>query len=378
MNTKIAQIVTNFDIEGDIRNISESLQGNINSTYFVTTNNNGIAKKYLLQKINHSIFKNPFLVMKNINLVTKHIKIKLSQVANSNQKTLTLIPTKNNPNEYLHIYTNTDGEKEYFRMYEYIDNCISYNNFSECSNPESIAYNAGNCFGFFHKLLGDFHASTLYDTIPDFHNTQKRFEALLEAIENNTTQRAFECAEEIVYLISRIKYYSNIWNNVGTTFPIRVTHNDTKLNNVLIDANTHEGIAVIDLDTIMPSSILFDIGDGIRSACSNSFEDETDPNKIFLNLELTKAYLEGYLHEMAPILTPNEANAIPLSIMAMTYELAVRFLTDYINGDTYFKIKYPTHNKDRFYNQYLLLKDIESKADEISKFTTRMYKKYSK
>lgn len=378
MNAKVTKIAKSFDIKGDIKDISESLQGNINATYFITSSNNGSERKYLLQKINNSIFKNPFLVMKNINLVTRYIKDKLDQMGNTNQKTLTLIPIKNNPNEYLHTYTNADGEKEYFRMYEYIDNCISYNNFSECANPKLIAYSTGKCFGFFHKLLGDFPASTLHDTIPDFHNTKKRFEALLEAIESNTTQRAFECTKEIVYLISRSKYYSTIWNNVGITFPIRVTHNDTKLNNVLIDANTHEGIAVIDLDTVMPSSILFDIGDGIRSACSNSFEDETDPSKIFLNLDLTESYLKGYMEEMAQVLTPSEANAIPLSIMTITYELAVRFLTDYINGDTYFKIKYPSHNKDRFYNQYLLLKDIESKADKISKFTTDMYNKYSK
>lgn len=378
MNTKILKIAENFDIKGNITDISESMQGNINSTYFITVNCNGKQKKYLLQKINHSIFKSPLLVMKNIDSVTRHIKEKLSQGENSKEQTLTLIPTKSNAKSYLYTYTNADGEKEYFRMYEHIDGCISYNNFNECENQTLIAFNTGKCFGKFHKLLSDFPANTLHDTIPDFHNTEKRFDALLEAIESNTTSRAFECTNEIVYLISRVKYYSNIWNSVGSIFPTRVTHNDTKLNNVLIDANTHEGIAVIDLDTVMPSSVLFDIGDGIRSACSNSFEDETDPSKIFLNLDLTKAYLEGYLKEMAPILTPNEASSISLSIMAMTYELAVRFLTDYINGDIYFKIKYPTHNKDRFYNQYLLLRDIETKADTISKFASDMYKKYSK
>lgn len=378
MNNRILEIAKSFAVEGKITKIDECNQGNINSTYFVTFENNGTLKKYLLQKINHSIFKNPFLVMKNINLITNHIKEKLSHMENVNQKTLTLIPLKNCPTEFMYVFTNTDGEKEYFRMYEYIDNCISYNNFSECENPELIAYNAGKCFGFFHKLLNDFPTNMLYETIPEFHNTKNRFEALLEAIENNVTSRAFECTDEIVYLISKIKNYSNIWNNIGIALPVRVTHNDTKLNNILIDANTHEGIAVIDLDTVMSSSLLYDIGDGIRSACSNSFEDETDPEKIFLNLDLTKSYLKGYLEEMAPFLTQTEVNSISLSIMSMTYELAIRFLTDYINGDTYFKIKYPKHNKDRFYNQYLLLKDIETKASEISKFVTNLYNEYSK
>lgn len=234
------------------------------------------------------------------------------------------------------------------------------------------------CFGLFHRLLDDFPTNLLYDTIPDFHNTPKRFEALLESIESNITSRAFEHTDEIVYLISKIKSYSTIWNNLGKTLPVRVTHNDTKLNNVLIDATTHKGIAVIDLDTIMAGSALFDIGDGIRSACSNSFEDETDPKKIFLNLDLTKAYLKGYLKEMANILTSNEVNYICLSIKTLTYELALRFLTDYINGDTYFKIQYPEHNKDRFINQFLLLKDIESKSSEICSFVRETYSLYKK
>ena len=378
MNTRLTEIVKNFNIKGEITNICENAQGNINSTHLITFNNGGTEKKYLLQKINHSVFKNPFLVMKNITLITNHIRKKLSKMEGINQKTLTLIPTVKNKNEFMYVYTNSDGEKEYYRMYEYIDDCISYNNFSECENPEVIAYNAGECFGFFHKLLSDFPVSSLYDTIPDFHNTPKRFDAMLEAVENNITTRAFEHTEEIVYLISKIKSYSNIWDSMGSSIPVRVTHNDTKLNNILIDAKTHEGIAVIDLDTVMAGSILFDIGDGVRSACSNSFEDETDPEKIFLNLDLTKAYLRGYLKEMATTLTRSEVNNICLSIMTLTYELTLRFLTDYINGDTYFKIKYPEHNKDRFMNQYLLLKDIEEKSEEICKYTLETYNEYTK
>jgi len=374
MNAKLHEIIKHFKIEGTLISICENSQGNINSTYLLTFKQENYEKRYLLQKINHSIFKNPFLVMRNIEMVTEHIKKKLNSMPTIKQKTLTLIPT--DKNELMYVYTNSDGEKEYYRVYEYIDNCISYNNFIECENPEEIAYNAGMCFGLFHRLLHDFPANLLYDTIPDFHNTPKRFEALLKSIESNVTSRAFEHSDEIVYLISKIKNYSTIWNHLGKTLPIRVTHNDTKLNNILIDSTTHEGIAVIDLDTIMAGSALFDIGDGIRSACSNSFEDETDPKKIFLNLDLTKAYLKGYLKEMANILTSNEVNYICLSIKTITYELALRFLTDYINGDTYFKIKYSEHNKDRFKNQFLLLKDIEAKAVDICNFVSETYSLY--
>lgn len=376
MNTKLQKIIKNFKITGLLVDICENSQGNINSTYLLTFKQDSGERKYLLQKINHSIFKNPFLVMRNIELVTEHIKKKLKEMPDIKQKTLTLIPT--HTNELLYVYTNSDGEKEYYRVYEYIDNCISYNNFSECENQEEIAYNTGKCFGMFHRLLDDFPTNLLHDTIPDFHNTPKRFDALLEAIESNITQRAFEQTEEIVYLISKVKNYSTLWNNLGKTLPIRVTHNDTKLNNILIDASTHEGLAVIDLDTVMAGSVLFDIGDGIRSACSNSFEDETDPEKIFLNLELTKAYLKGYLKEMARFLTPAEVNYICLSIKTLTYELVLRFLTDYINGDTYFKIQYPKHNKDRFKNQFLLLKDIETKSEKICDFVKKTYSSYNK
>jgi Ser/Thr protein kinase RdoA (MazF antagonist) len=219
-------------------------------------------------------------------------------------------------------------------VYEYIDDCISYNNFEDAENPEEIAYNAGKCFGAFHMLLSDFPVSMLADTIPDFHNTPKRFDALLVAIENGITNRAFECSEEIIYLISKIKEYSAIYNKLGRTIPVRVTHNDTKLNNILMSTTTNKGVAVIDLDTVMPGSVLYDIGDGIRSACANSFEDETNPEKIFLKIELAKAYIKGYLEEMACSLTYDEVRCIGLSIRVLTYELALRFLTDYINNDT--------------------------------------------
>ena len=369
MNTKLQRIISKFDINGQLVTIEENSQGNINSTYLLTFKNGDEITKYLLQKINSYVFKEPYLVMKNIEAVTNHLRTKIDD----NHKTLNFVRTINGDLMYTH--TNRDGEKEYYRMYEYIDSCISYNTFEDCENPEHVAYNAGRCFGMFHRLLTDFPANILAETIPDFHNTPKRFNDLLSAIENGVTNRAFECSDEIVYLISKIKDYSIIWNNLDKSIPLRVTHNDTKLNNILMSSDTAEGIAVIDLDTIMPGSILFDIGDGIRSACSNCFEDEVDENKIFLNLDLTKAYLTGYLEEMADFLTPTEVNHIGLSICVLTYELAMRFLTDYINNDVYFKVKYDTHNYDRFRNQFILLKDIEAKVGEINKFVRITYKK---
>ena len=372
---KIREIATHFKFCGEIKNIEENNQGNINKTYIIICDDNGKDKKYLIQKINANVFKEPYLVMKNIELVTEHIKKKLEEYGDNIHKTLNIIKT--NDDENLYIYVNTDGEKEYYRAFDYIDNCISYDSLNESNNPLELAYEVGKSFGLFQKLLNDFPANMLGETIKDFHNVKKRFNDLLLSIENKVTNRAFKYSREIVDLISKIKECSVIAESLGKTIPIRVTHNDTKLNNILVDKNTGVGIALIDLDTVMPGSSLFDLGDGIRSACSNAFEDELDISKIFLNLDYTKAYLKGYLEEMAKYLSNDEINYMAISIKILTYELAMRFLTDYINGDTYFKIKYKEHNADRFKNQYTLLNDLDKKLYEIKKYiikTANLYK----
>ena len=373
---KIIEIVKLFDFDGEFKNFEENNQGNINKTYVLIFEHNNEEKKYLLQKINSNVFKEPYLVMKNIELVTNHIKQKLAENSDQKHQTLEVIKTVNGEN--LLTYINEDGEKEYYRAFKYIDGTISYDSLKDSKNPTLIAYETGKSFGFFQKMLDDFPVNMLGETIKDFHNTKKRFQDLLLSIENKVTDRAFKYSNEIIDLISKIKECSVIVDSLGKSIPLRVTHNDTKLNNILIDKNSFEGICVIDLDTVMPGSSLFDLGDGIRSACSNSFEDETNPKEIFLNLDLTRSYLKGYLEEMAPYLTPAEINNIAPSIKILTYELAIRFLTDYINGDTYFKIKYPNHNADRFMNQYLLLKDIESKEDEIQAFVKKTIEELKK
>ena len=366
MNKKLTTIASQFDFQGRLVDYLENNQGNINKTYILTYDIDGKPKRYLMQKINANVFKEPYLVMKNMEIVTEHIKRKLKQEKDTNHQTLNIIKTKEQENLYTHI--NDDGEKEYYRAFDFIEGCTSYNSLKNTSDPEKLAYEAGKSFGLFQRLLNDAPISMLNETILDFHNTPKRFDDLLLSIKNKVTNRAHEFPDEIIDLIYRAKECSIIMNSLGKTIPIRVTHNDTKLNNILMDKDTGKGIAIIDLDTVMPGSALFDVGDGIRSACSNTFEDETDPSKIFLDINLTKCYLRGYLEEMLPYLTMDEINYLGLSIKTLTYELAVRFLTDYLNGDTYFKIKYKQHNRDRFLNQYILLKDIETKLEEINDY----------
>ena len=369
---KLKEIIQEFQFSGDFINLLENNQGNINKTYILLFHDNNKERKYLLQKINSNVFREPYLVMKNIELVTSHIRHKLEENKDNIHQTLNIIKTKEEEN--LYTYISSSGETEYYRAFDYIENTISYDSLMNSDNPKVLAYEAGKSFGLFQKLLNDFPTNLLGETIKDFHNTRKRFNDLLLSIENKVTNRAHEYSQEIIDLISMIKECSVIIDSLGRTIPLRVTHNDTKLNNILMDESSHQGISIIDLDTVMPGSALFDLGDGIRSACSNSFEDETDSQKIFLNLDLTKAYLKGYLEEMALYLSSDEINNIGLSIKILTYELAIRFLTDYINGDTYFKIKYPRHNADRFYNQYLLLKDIDKKLDEINKYVQKTVK----
>lgn len=375
MNTELKQIINNFKFIGTLSNIEENKQGNINKTYILTYKNKNKTLKYLLQEINANVFKEPDLVMHNIELVTNHINKKLKSNKDMTHKTLTIIKTLDDKNMY--VCTN-NNELKYYRAFDYIENCISYDSFKDSKDANFLAYNAGKSFGYFQALLKDFNPNLLHETISDFHNTKKRFNFLLEAIENKITNRASLFSKEIIDLIERIKEYSVIVDELGSTIPIRVTHNDTKLNNILMNKDTNEGIAIIDLDTVMPGSILYDIGDGIRSACANSFEDETDKEKIYLNLDLTKSYLKGFLEETYYFLTDMEIKYIGLSIKILTYELALRFLTDYLNEDTYFKIKYPEHNKDRFLNQYILLLDLDKKIDEIDEFVLETIKELKK
>ena len=365
----VKYIAEQFNIPGKLVQVMENTQGNINKTYVLVYEQNGEYNKYLLQKINSTVFKEPYLVMRNIELITNFLQKKITETNDTEHKTMSIIKTKNDEN--LYTYTNESGEKEYYRIFDYIDSCISYDNLKESKNPEKLAYEVGKTFGNFQKLLIDFPANMLGETIKDFHNTPKRFNDLLQSIENRVTNRAYQFPNEIIDIISKVKEYSYIQEALGKTIPLRVTHNDTKLNNILLDEKTGKGVAVIDLDTVMAGSSLYDLGDGIRSACSNTYEDDTNDYNIYLNMKLTKAYLNGYLSEMYEVLTPDEINNLVLSIKVLTYELSMRFLTDYINGDTYFKIKYPTHNKDRFHNQFLLLKDIENKQNELESYITK-------
>ena len=357
----LEKVIEKFNIEGVLENIEVNDTGNINNTFVATFINNSEKKRYLIQKINTSVFTEPYKLMKNIEGVTSYLKDQMKKENDTEHQVLEVIKTKDGKSL---CYLEDDGERDYYRIYEYIENAITYNT----SKDYSIVYNTGKAFGNFQRLLRDYPMNKLNESIKDFHSTDKRYNKLLEDIKIDSEARVMEVAKEIVFILMREDEYSKITSRLGEVIPYRVTHNDTKVNNVMMNKKTNDFLAVIDLDTVMPGSMLFDYGDGIRSTCASAFEDETDLSKVHMDLNLFEAYTSGYLSEMASYLTEEEINLMAESIKIITLELAIRFLNDYINGDTYFKINYPNHNLDRARNQLALVVDIESKLDYMNEF----------
>lgn len=366
----IERILEKFNIEGKLVDVKVNNSGNINNTYVATfEKEDSTSKKYLIQKINTTVFTEPYKLMKNIEGVTSYLKKQMIKEGDNSHQVLEVIKTKDNKSL---CYIEDAGERDYYRIYEFIENSISY----DCSTDPEIVYNTGRAFGNFQKLLRNYPMNRLTETIKDFHSTDKRYQKLIEDIKIDSEGRVMEVAPEIVFILMREDLYSLITEELGTDeVPYRVTHNDTKVNNVMMNQKTGDFLAVIDLDTVMPGSLLFDYGDGVRSTASSAKEDEKDLSKVNINLELFKAYTDGYLKEMAPYMTYEEVSLMGESIRIITLELAIRFLNDYINGDTYFKTSYEKHNLDRARNQLALVKDIENKLEYINSFINESYKK---
>ena len=366
--TGLVRIIENFDIKGDIFNIDVINSGIINNTYVISVNDNGKIVKYLLQKINTRAFKEPFKLMKNIENVTKYIK----NNDKDSKEVINVIKTKDN--SPLYVDEDLFSHKEYYRIYNYIDDTISY----DVSKNNMVVFNTGKAFGHFGKVLRDYPIDMLEDTIENFHNTKRRYENFIESCRLDPVSRCNATKKEIDEIVKRRDVCSSITGLLDMNMiPYRVTHNDTKVNNVLMDPKTGEPVAVIDLDTVMKGSGLYDYGDGVRSAASTASEDETDLSKVSINMELFKAYTDGYLSEMAPYLSELEVNNMANSIRVITLELAIRFLDDYLNKDTYFKTNYESHNLDRARNQLKLVKDIESKMPIMEEYIKKSYNKYN-
>ena len=373
MMEEITNIANQFDINGKLVNVKCKNNGNINKTYIATYKmDDGKEEHFIIQKINTTVFKEPYKLMKNISNVTSFIEMKTQICGDDIHPCLSVIKNKNNK-LLVEVMDEKTGEKQYYRAYNCIENSVSY----DVSDDKKVVYNVGAAFGHFQRLLSDYDADELETTIPDFHNTPKRFDDFMSDIELDVCDRVDEVAKEIITLLKYKGSKDKIVNLLKKgTIPVRVTHNDTKVNNVMMHEKTGEYLTVIDLDTVMPGSSLYDYGDGVRSTCSTCAEDETDLNKVGIDIDLFKEYTMGYLNEMADYLTEDEVCNLGESIRVITFELALRFLNDYINGDTYFKTLYDKHNLVRARNQLKLLVDIDKKMPEINKFILETYRKY--
>ena len=355
---EIKHIIGHFYFQGNYENAVELVNGNVNLTYKLTyAQADGSKKYYVLQRINTVAFRDPESLMNNIVNVVNHLISSMKENGvNPERRVLEYIKCDNGTYLYEDKYGN------YWRADVFIDGTTAYDKIDD----KKKFFEAGRGFGDFQRYLFDFPVERLADTIPDFHNTEKRFYKFVASVAANKAGRKKSVEKEIDFFFERRKMMSEIVNMIENgDIPERVTHNDTKLNNVLIDNETGEAVCVIDLDTVMRGSVLYDYGDAVRFGASTAAEDEQDLSKISVDMELFKTFTDGFLSEVAPVLTENEIKYLPLGIKVITCELAMRFLTDYLDGDEYFKIKYPDHNLVRTRAQIKLLMEIEKHYDEM-------------
>ncbi|MCI5648755.1 MAG: phosphotransferase enzyme family protein [Fusicatenibacter sp.] len=340
----LCTVFSQFHIEEDIAPFGN---GHINDTYVVAT------QRYILQRINTSVFREPEQLMENITNVTEFLKKKITASnGDPDRETLTVIPTRDGKPCY------QLDENNVFRVYKFIEDTITI----ESDKTPEILYEAGIGFGHFQKMLSDFPALQLHETIKDFHHTPKRIQALKDAIRRDIAGRADSVKEEIAFALENAVWADTVVNGIADgSIPVRVTHNDTKINNILFDQDTKKAVCVIDLDTVMPGSMLYDFGDALRMGASTADEDETNLELVHFDEAAFAAFTKGYLSEMRDSLTKRELELLPLSVKLMTYECGVRFLTDYLNGDTYFKIHREHHNLDRARNQFKLVMELSDK-----------------
>lgn len=355
MTDIVRNAIEHFQIKGEIKEVFLYGQGHINDTYLVTTDDGKETRQYICQRVNTSVFKNFRALMENVFKVTEYIRKKADGMG-IKRATLYFIRTLDGEM----FYESEDGV---FRAYKFIDEveCLQ-----RVENPVHF-YLSGVGFGRFQKYLDGFPAEELYEVIPNFHNTVDRLRQLKEAVREDKAGRLKDVLKEVDFYLSRESYCSKILDLMQSgEIPVRVTHNDTKLNNVLIDVKKNEPIAVIDLDTIMPGSIVYDFGDSIRFGANIGAEDEPDLSKVGFSMEFFEAYVKGFVGAVGDILTQSEKDNLAFGAILMTYECGMRFLTDYLNGDTYFKIHREGHNLDRTRTQIKMVEDMEKALPEMN------------
>lgn len=332
--------------------ISHYGNGHINDTYLVVSD-----KRYILQRMNTNVFPRPTELMENIIEVTRHIREKaLCNGRDADRATLTVVPTLKGEN----YYVDTCGG--YWRLYLFVEGSVTFEKVRNCED----FYNCALAFGEFVGMLSDYPAEKLNIPIPNLHNTPVRYKELMDAVSSDKSGRAEGCMSEIEFASSRKEFYTLFKEAYDQgRIPLRITHNDTKLNNILFDGSTNLPLCVIDLDTVMPGYILCDFGDSVRFGANTSAEDETDLSRVSMDLDLFRNYAEGFIKGCGGCLTEGEIELLPYAPIMITLELGMRFLTDYLRGDVYFKIHRPGHNLERARCQFKLAEDMESKLEQM-------------
>ena len=352
------EVIAHYGFEGELIKAEPYGSGHINDTFLLEYD---IAKegqrKVILQRMNTEIFTDPVGLMENILGITSYLREQIMELGGDPEReTLNVIPTKDGSP----YYVDTDGN--YWRAYKFITDATSYD---QVEKPEDF-YQSAVAFGNFQRLLAGYPADTLHETIAGFHDTRARFAVFKKAVEEDVMGRAASVKEEIQFVLDReavADYFSELMDKGG--LPLRVTHNDTKLNNIMIDNASGKGICVIDLDTVMPGLAMNDFGDSIRFGASTAPEDEQDLDKVSCSMDLFDLYAKGYIEGCGGKLTAKEIELLPMGAKVMTFECGMRFLTDYLQGDTYFKIHRERHNLDRCRTQFKLVADMENKWETM-------------
>ena len=362
---QLQEISRQFQIYGEILHAETFKIGHINETYSATYDQGGTRVRYIHQKINKQVFKNPVAVMKNIMRVTAHLRGKLEakQARDITRRSLVLIPTRDGES----FFRTRDGE--YWRTFVFVEGVQTL----ESVQSPTQAFQAGRAFGEFQNLLVDLPGGRLEETIPNFHHTRHRFGSLQHAIQRDHLNRAQEARAEIDFALAHEPLVDVILSAMAKRrIPERITHNDTKFNNVMLDTVTGEAKCVVDLDTVMPGCALYDFGDMVRTTTSPTLEDEKDLSKVGMQLPIFKRLAEGYFSAAGTFLKPAEKELMAFSGKLITFEIGIRFLTDFLSGDTYFRIHRPGHNLDRCRTQFKLVESIEKQEKAMQKFVEKL------
>ena len=364
MESTVKEIASKFCIKDNFIKAEPFGSGHINDTYKVVYSVDGKNVKYIFQKINTKVFRKPENLMENVSRVLDHSAKKLGSLPDSERRCIHLVPTVDGKMYYI------DGD-ECWRSYKFIDNACTYNTLE----TEEQAYQAAKAFGNFQMLLADLPGERLHETIPNFHNTPSRLFDFDEAVRKDVCGRA-ETAKNEIRFVQEHRWMAPVLIDLMKKgeIPERITHNDTKLNNVLLDDTTGEGICVLDLDTVMPGLSLYDFGDLVRTSVSPADEDETDLSKVCVRMDIFRALVRGFLDGAQGCLTKKELELLPFSGELITFEIGLRFLTDYLNGDNYFKISRDNHNLDRCRTQFMLVKRLIEQEKKLKKIVKEFMK----